>query len=574
MPSLVVAVPELPLTHNGKRSERAARDAVNGDPIVNATALRNPGCLDAIRAAVQAPADAPAAAGPDDEPALRDVAGLWCEVLGVREADPDDDFSDLGGTSRQALSLLRRVRLDLGVDVPVQEFALAPTLRGLAQAVVAARSADVAAVPVLRPGRGRPVFFVPDAWGQLNLYAGLVAALDTDRPVLGLHLPLVDTDGRHKSIDEVAAEALAAVREAQPDGPYSLIGYSFGGLVAFEMAVALRHEGEQVPYLGLLDVRPPEAALSRREIARRRWTARVRSVMTGQAVAAVGRRLRGTRQPDQPLPGDAGRRVPVLPGVRAGVRRVPARPVRRRGDLLPGRGLPPRPGPDPVRPGAGGPGAWTWSTCPATTGTSTTSASACSASGTWPRWPPGSPPRSPDPKGRNGHFCPRGQEAAATGCSSTARSTECRFSSSATSRSGVRRSGPTGTLSEIVSTAALYDAPSASRASRICLDSGSDDRADPDGAALQRHLGDAQRPHRGAEPGDRQQVEHRRRRGAVAVGELVEHGLRLVVVLHRGDLAVGLHAQPLARARSRAAGARRPAGRPAPRAARPARPRR
>ena len=267
------------------------------------SAWRTPSTSHQIRAAVQAPADAPAATGPDDEPALRDVAGLWGEVLGVREADPDDDFSDLGGTSRQALSLLRRVRLDLGVDVPVQEFALAPTLRGLAQAVVAARSADVAAVPVLRPGRGRPVFFVPDAWGQLNLYAGLVAALDTDRPVLGLHLPLVDSDGRHKSIDEVAAEALAAVREAQPDGPYSLIGYSFGGLVAFEMAVALRHEGEQVPYLGLLDVRPPEAALSRREIARRRWTARVRSVMTGQAVAAVGRRLRGTRQPDQPLPG-------------------------------------------------------------------------------------------------------------------------------------------------------------------------------------------------------------------------------------------------------------------------------
>ena len=53
-------------------------------------------------------------------------------------------------------------------------------------------------------------------------------------------------------------------------------------------------------------------------------------------------------------------------------------------------------------------------------------------------------------------------------------------------------------------------------------------------------------PHRGAEPGDRQQVEHRGRRGAVAVGQLVEHRLRLVVVLDRGDLAVGLHAQPLA----------------------------
>src|SRR3954471_6668647 len=50
VPSLVLAVPDLPTTHNGKKSERAARDAVNGDPVANAAALRNPECLDAVRA--------------------------------------------------------------------------------------------------------------------------------------------------------------------------------------------------------------------------------------------------------------------------------------------------------------------------------------------------------------------------------------------------------------------------------------------------------------------------------------------------------------------------------------------
>ena len=71
MPALVVAVPDLPLTHNGKRSERAARDAVNGDPVVNAAALRNPGCLDAIRAAVQTVAPGAAAARTRTTPATR-----------------------------------------------------------------------------------------------------------------------------------------------------------------------------------------------------------------------------------------------------------------------------------------------------------------------------------------------------------------------------------------------------------------------------------------------------------------------------------------------------------------------
>jgi acetoacetyl-CoA synthetase len=292
VPALVVAVPELPLTHNGKRSERAARDAVNGDRIVNADALRNPGCLDAIRAAV----DTGGSRSPEqhgEDPVLRVTARIWCEALGVAQADPDDDFSDLGGTSRLALSLLRRVRLDLGVDVPVQDFALRPTLGGLAQSVAAVGSSDVAKVPVLRPGHGRPVFLVPDAWGQLNLYAGLVERLGTERPVLGLHLPLIDADGRHKAIEEVATEALTQVRRVQPDGPYSLIGYSFGGLVAYEMALALRAAGAAVSYLGLLDVRPPEAALSLHEIAARRRAARLKSLLTGKVFAAVGRRLRG-----------------------------------------------------------------------------------------------------------------------------------------------------------------------------------------------------------------------------------------------------------------------------------------
>jgi acetoacetyl-CoA synthetase len=309
VPSLVVAVPELPLTHNGKRSERAARDALNGDPIVNADALRNPGCLDAIRSAVRTPVGEPDDGNPasgrdqrDDEPALRAATRVWCEVLGVRQADPDDDFSDLGGTSRQVLSLLRRVRLNLGVDVPVQEFALQPTVRGLARAIAAAGSSVTPTVTVLRPGQGRPVFLVPDAWGQLNLYVGLVERLVTERPVLGLQLPLVDADGRHKSIEEVASAALASVCEVQSDGPYSLIGYSFGGLVAFEMAVTLRNLGQAVPYLGLLDVRPPEAALRRREVAARRWTARLESLTTGETLAAVRRRLRRSPGPDTALP--------------------------------------------------------------------------------------------------------------------------------------------------------------------------------------------------------------------------------------------------------------------------------
>jgi acetoacetyl-CoA synthetase len=287
VPSLIVAVPDLPLTHNGKRSEAAARNAVNGDQVRNADALKNAGCLAAIRAAVRAAsrnsdvaeagevaeagAPPPGPTPPGPAPAVdllavfADVERIWCEVLDVPDADPDDDFGDMGGTSRQAIQLLRKVWLELGVDVPITDLYERRTLRDVAETVAARRSTGSDGVPLLRAGRGRPLFVVSDLWGQLNSYHSLVLALVTERPVLGLQPSLEGPGGKRRTIAEVMEEALALLRAAQPAGPYSLAGYSFGGLVAYEMACRLRAAGEAVSYLGLIDVRPPTAALTRRE---------------------------------------------------------------------------------------------------------------------------------------------------------------------------------------------------------------------------------------------------------------------------------------------------------------------
>ncbi|RBY96237.1 acetoacetate--CoA ligase [Blastococcus sp. TF02-8] len=273
VPSLVLAVPALPLTHNGKRSEAAARSAVNGEDVRNVDALKNPDCLSAIRTAVAA-TQGTTELGPEQLPRPRsasaadvddlwpDVARMWREVLDVRDAHPDDDFGDLGGTSRQAMQLLRKVWLELGVDVPITDLEDRPTLRGVVAAVAARRSATPEVAPVLRPGQGRPLFVVSDLWGQLNSYHSLVQGLTTERPVRGLQPALAGADGRRHSIAEVTDEALLLLRRTQPAGPYSLLGYSFGGLVAYEMAARLRGEGETVSYLGLIDVRPPTGSFT------------------------------------------------------------------------------------------------------------------------------------------------------------------------------------------------------------------------------------------------------------------------------------------------------------------------
>ncbi|MCW0212429.1 MAG: acetoacetate--CoA ligase [Pseudonocardia sp.] len=295
VPSRIVAVPDLPVTHNGKRSERAARDAVNGDAVANEAALRNPGCLAEIRTAVLG--DVAATAGPDS-PALADaddlrlVGLIWQDVLGLSGVEPEDDFFDFGGTSRATMDLLRRVKAELGADVPIQEFMRRPTVLGLAAAATAARTTARQGVPLLRAGVGRPLHFVADAWGQLNSFHTLIARLDTERPVYGLNPPTDQAGGDKRPVADVVAEAVTLLRATQPEGPYSLAGFSYGGLVAYEMACRLRAEGADVTYVGLIDVFPPVGALTPAEWRARRWAGRLATLRSDQALTKAGRHLR------------------------------------------------------------------------------------------------------------------------------------------------------------------------------------------------------------------------------------------------------------------------------------------
>ena len=296
VPSVLVAVPELPVTHNGKRSERAARDAVNGDRIANEAALHNPACLPAIRLAVgtaeqrvdrhdSADPSAPkpvAAAGVDEPPPEEDdllppqaLRRIWCDILGVPDARPEDNFLDLGGASREIVRLLRRVKLDLAADVPGAAFLEDPTLRGLARASAAARTAETPQIRLLRPGAGRPIFLGCDVCGQFNELHELVQALDCERPVYGLQPAVVDGQGRRRTIADLTADATASVLAVQPEGPYSLAGFSFGGLLAYETACRLTAGGHPVAFVGLIDVVPPTASLTPGQAMVLRWATRM-----------------------------------------------------------------------------------------------------------------------------------------------------------------------------------------------------------------------------------------------------------------------------------------------------------
>ncbi|MDH4386692.1 MAG: acetoacetate--CoA ligase [Caulobacter sp.] len=260
VPEIILAVDDLPMTHSGKLSEAAARDVVNGAAIANLRALKNP---DSLKSIARAMADmaSPPAGGPD---ALESwLAGLWSELLQTEDPGPDDNFFDLGGHSLMAARILAEIRQRTGRALPMATLLHAPTLRSLTAAM---QSKDWQAgsrlTSLVEDGEGAPFFLVHSMTGNVLQLHSLVKALGKGRPVIGIQARGLDLD--ETPLDRVEAMAddyLQAICARQPRGPYSLGGFSFGGLVAFEMARRLRARGEQVALLVLLDTQPDKAFL-------------------------------------------------------------------------------------------------------------------------------------------------------------------------------------------------------------------------------------------------------------------------------------------------------------------------
>jgi amino acid adenylation domain-containing protein len=187
------------------------------------------------------------------------LAALWSDVLGAPLVGIHDDFFDLGGQSILASRLAARVRAELGREMPLAMLLHAPTVARLAAALTGP-GADVRPpiVPLHPHGDAPPLFLAPPGGGHVVCYHALAGLLAPSLPVHGLQSRgLDDGSAPHTSVEKVAAYFVDAIREMRPEGPYHVGGWSFGGLVAWEMARQLSAAGAEVGIVALLDTAPP-----------------------------------------------------------------------------------------------------------------------------------------------------------------------------------------------------------------------------------------------------------------------------------------------------------------------------
>jgi aspartate racemase len=238
IPAAFVAMDSLPLTPNNKVNKRAL-------PVPAEAAM----------------ADSESYVAPRDSTEKK-ITAIWEQVFGVPRIGISDNFFELGGHSLLALRLMRRLEEAFGKNLPPAILFQAPTIEKLAGVVRgdAGLLRWTSMVPIQPQGALPPFFCVHGLGGHVLRFGPLAQHLGHRRPFYGVQaFGLYGGNPPHTSVEEMAAHYVSEILAIQPEGPYLLGGYSFGGAVAYEMARRLRAENRSVAFLALFDTYPYSA---------------------------------------------------------------------------------------------------------------------------------------------------------------------------------------------------------------------------------------------------------------------------------------------------------------------------
>jgi len=234
VPADFVFLKSFPLTPNGKVDRRALPEP---EPVE--------------------PGDAKSFIAPRNEFEASMVT-LWEHVLGKRPIGVRDNFFELGGHSLLAVRLTSRIEKQFGKKLTITALIQAPTVESLVLLLREGNSSWSPLVPLQTGGTKPTFFFVHGLGGTVMRFHELARHMVPDQPFYCFQAQ--GMDGKLPCLDrveEMASLYLEHLRAAQPEGPYFLGGYSFGGLVALEMARRLLEEQEEIRVLTLVDTYLP-----------------------------------------------------------------------------------------------------------------------------------------------------------------------------------------------------------------------------------------------------------------------------------------------------------------------------
>lgn len=208
-----------------------------------------------------------ASSEPPATPTEKWLADIWSGLLGIRSIGRDESFFELGGHSLAALKLFAKIAREKKVRIPMAALIQAPSLRLLSERIDREtsgtrgfRERESIVVPVRPEGHLPPLFCIHGGDGGVFLYRDLAEVLPPGRPLLAIESPALSADQEvvPVPVEKTAAEYITALRHFQAEGPYHLAGYSYGGLLVYEIARQLMEEGQTIAFAGLFDTINPE----------------------------------------------------------------------------------------------------------------------------------------------------------------------------------------------------------------------------------------------------------------------------------------------------------------------------
>lgn len=238
LPNLWLKLKEFPLTPN-KKIDRNALHYAQAPPAKTEPGKKRTEALTAL---------------------ISEITTIWEEEIGIKGIEPDDNFFELGGHSMIAVKVMNRVSKQMNTKLPIASLFEYPTIASLSKLLDdSTHVKHKSLVAIKTSGSKPPIYLIHGGALNIFLYKNLEPFLSEDQPLYGIQALGLDGDLSHlDSIESIVNKYLEEVLEQNPDGPYILIGYSYGGIIAFEMARQLIAMGKEIKMVGIMDTNVSE----------------------------------------------------------------------------------------------------------------------------------------------------------------------------------------------------------------------------------------------------------------------------------------------------------------------------